>query len=85
MGFYKHAFGLFLHLDDRYLSEAYNSKILEKHYFSRRYISRYHFLEKNGQKRYQLEDVLAYNTADNRAVSLSFNELGKISPVSTVR
>jgi beta-lactamase superfamily II metal-dependent hydrolase len=48
-------------------------------------MKRYHFLEKNVQKRYQMEAVLAYNTADNGAVSFNFDPQGKISPVSTVR
>jgi beta-lactamase superfamily II metal-dependent hydrolase len=50
-----------------------------------RYINNHHFPEKNVQKRYQMEGVLAYNTADNGAVSLSFNELGEMSPVNTAR
>ena len=50
-----------------------------------RYLNRYHFPEKNVQKRYQMKSVLAYNTADNGAVSFNFDPQGKISPVSTVR
>jgi competence protein ComEC len=53
--------------------------------FSTGYLNRYHFPAKNVQKRYQMEGVLAYNTADNGAVSLSFNDLGEMSPISTVR
>ena len=53
--------------------------------FSTGYLNRYHFPAKNVQKRYQMEGVLAYNTADNGAVLLSFNDLGEMSLVSTVR
>ena len=53
--------------------------------FSTGYLNRYHFPENNVQKRYQMKGVLAYNTADNGAVSLSFNDLGEMSPISIVR
>lgn len=53
--------------------------------FSTGYLNRYHLPAKNVQKRYQIEEVLAYNTADNGALSLSFDEQGKLSPIHTVR
>lgn len=53
--------------------------------FSTGYLNRYHFPAKNVQKRYQIEGILAYNTADNGAISFSFNEQGEISPVTTAR
>ncbi len=53
--------------------------------FSTGYLNRYHFPAKNVQERYQSAGVLAYNTADNGAVSFSFNEQGEMSLVATVR
>lgn len=53
--------------------------------FSTGYMNRYHFPSKNVQKRYQSEGVLAYNTADDGAISFDFNAQGVMSPVRIVR
>ncbi|MBY0378614.1 MAG: DNA internalization-related competence protein ComEC/Rec2 [Gammaproteobacteria bacterium] len=53
--------------------------------FSTGYLNRYHFPSKNVQKRYQREGVLAYNTADDGAVTFAINAQGRMSPVTIVR
>ena len=53
--------------------------------FSTGYLNRYHFPAKDVQKRYQLQGVLAYNTADNGAVSFVVTADGVLGPVKSVR